>query len=96
MYSPIECAISKTGNIIVPTQLLMVIRMARRDPYILHEMQCSSIPNWKEYSRERCILGVCTSTEGHSIDWTKIMQICITKAKGNTILCKTFHEDAEF
>ena len=36
------------------------------------------------------------STEGHQIDWTKIMQIRITRTNKDAILYKTSHEDAEF
>ena len=89
MHSTIERAIARAGDISVTSQLALVLRMARQDPYNVKEMPTSSIKDWKEYSWDRCILRVRTSEEGHHIDWTKVMQIRISKAVSNAILYKT-------
>ena len=50
MHSVIECAMRKAGTIMLPSHLSMVIRLARKVPYIVHEITTSSVLDWKEYS----------------------------------------------
>ena len=56
----------------------------------------SSVLDRKEYSRERRILRTRISKEGHQIDWTKIMEIRVTKEKPDTIMYKMSHNDHQF
>ena len=67
MHSTIERAVRRAGDIFVPTQLATIIRMARKEPYILHEVQSSSILDWKSLSQQQRILRVRTSDEGQDI-----------------------------
>ena len=96
MHSTTEKAVAKAEDISVPSQLAMVIKMARKDPYDVKEMPTSSIKNWKEYSRDGRILRIHKSEEGHQTDWTKVMQIHISKAASNAILYKMSHVQNEF
>ena len=96
MHSTIERAVRRAGDIFVPTQLATIIRMARKEPYIVHEVQSSSILDWKSLSQQQRILRVRTSDEGQDIDWTKVMAIKVEKERPEVIAFKKSHNQEEF
>ena len=95
MHSTIERAVRRVGDVFVPTQMATIIRMARREPYVVHEVQTASILDWKTLSQQRQILRIRTSQEGHEIVWTKVMVIMVSKDSPNTIGYKISHSQKE-
>ncbi|PIK42342.1 hypothetical protein BSL78_20825 [Apostichopus japonicus] len=91
MHSVVERAVKRVGDIILPTQLATVIRMASRNPYHVKELQTSDVSDWKQLAQERRVLRVRTSEEGEVIDWTKFMSIKLMKVSPGKILYKTSH-----
>ena len=76
-------------------QMATIIRMARREPYVVHEVQTASILDWKTLSQQRQILRIRTFQEGHEIVWTKVMVIMVSKDSPNTIGYKISHSQKE-
>ena len=72
--------------------------MARKQPKPYHvvPVQSSDIVDWKSYSQRRGILRVRSSEDGKNVDWTKFMQIQISKNEPDTIRFKYSHTDEDF
>ena len=81
MHSTVERAVKRAGDIMVPSQLAMVIRMARSKPYIVKEVMTSDIMDWKTVSRDLGLLRIRLTDEGLGVDWTKMMQVKVDKSK---------------
>lgn len=69
----------------MPTQLAMIIRLARRIPY---KVQRLFLIDWKQHSQKLRILRI--------MDWTKIKQLRIEKENNNKLFCKMSHFDEDF
>ena len=95
MHSTIERAVRRAGYVFVPTQMATIICMARREPYVVHEVQTASILDWKTLSQQRQILRIRTSQEGHDKVWTKVMVIMVSKDSPNTIGYTISHSQKE-
>lgn len=96
MHSTIERAVKRSGDVFVPTQLAMIIRLARRVPYKVIEVQRQLLMDWKQYSQKLRILRIRESDEGVSMDWTKIKQLRIEKKHKNKLFYKMSHFDESF
>lgn len=97
MHSVIEKAVKRAGDILIPSQLATVIRMAStRHPYQVHEIQSSDIIDWKQLTQERGVLRIRTSEEGEAIDWTTFMSVRLEKDSPGKIFYKTSHRQEQF
>ena len=93
MHSTIERVLSRCRNVFHPSQLSILIQMARKvpGPYSGKEVVLTDIKDWKAYSVQLRILRVRVSDEGDDVDWTKIMQIKVEKPNLDKIFFKTSH-----
>ncbi len=98
MHSTIERAMNQVSEIMVPSQLAPILRMARKEPgpYNVVPIQASDISDWKGLSQKQGILRVRISQDLKDIDWTKFMQIQIQKCQLNHIGFKYSHTDSSF
>ena len=96
MHRIIAIAVKRAGNAFTPTQLAMIIRLARKVPYKVTEVQPSMIKDWKQiYSQQIRILRIRESDEGAIVDWTKVMQLHTDKSK-KQLFNKTSHCHGSF
>ncbi|PIK58358.1 hypothetical protein BSL78_04746 [Apostichopus japonicus] len=96
MHSVIERSVKRTSEIMLPSQLATVIRMASKRPYRVTEVQTSDITDWKQLAKDRGVLRVRTSEEGDAIDWTNFMVIQLNKELPNKIFFKNSHLQMSF
>ena len=98
MHSAVERAMKKVGEIFVPSQLLMVIKLARKTPkpYTVISVKSPDIKDWKSYSQSKGILRVRSTERGTNVDWTKFMSVCVSKDETNTVKFKYSHTDATY
>ena len=97
MHSAIQRAISKRNEILVPSQVALLLHMARKSkPYFVTELNTKDVKNWKLLSSAKGILKVRKSVEGEAIDWTKVMQLKCKKDAPNSIFFKMSHLTATF
>nr|CAH7753579.1 unnamed protein product [Callosobruchus chinensis]CAH7761330.1 unnamed protein product [Callosobruchus chinensis] len=100
VHSTISSAISRAGNIYVPSQILPIIRLARKqNPYIVHEMQFSDFIDFKSYSQNLRLLSVrraMADNEVTNLNWTKIFVIRVDKENPNKIFFKTSYSEQQF
>ena len=98
MHSTIERAMRKVGEMFVPSQLVTLIKMSRSTPrpYNVRAIQSSDINDWKTYSQGRGILRVRSTEAGTNVDWTKFMQLSVSKSKPDIIKFKYSHTDEQF
>lgn len=86
-HSAIGPAIKSAGDIFIPSQLVTVIRLARRKhPYSVWEMTSKDFLAFKELSTQLRVLKIreCDNSD-ESIDWTKITELLLSKSKPDTI-----------
>ncbi|KAK6188621.1 hypothetical protein SNE40_004762 [Patella caerulea] len=91
VHSTIERALKRAGEILLPSQLSTLIRMARRDPYSVTEVCTQDIQDWKAFSQQLGVLRVRISEEGDQIDWTNIMQLRVKKGEHMKLFFKLSH-----
>ena len=98
MHSSIERVINQVEEISVPSQLVSICKMARKDPrpYVVIPVSSADISDWKSFSQRQGILRVRTSEDGKTIDWTKFMQIRVCKGEPHQIEFKYSHLDVSF
>ncbi len=98
MHSTIERQMRQIGEMFVPSQLVTLIKMARKNPrpYRVTSVESSDILDWKTYSQSRGLLCVRSSEAGTKVDWKKFMQIRVNKEDSNTIKFKYSHDDDDF
>ena len=73
MHCSIKRAMKRTGDIFTPSQLAMVMKLVRKNPYKVTELEPNMITDWKGYSQQLQILRIRSSDEGLPVDWTKMM-----------------------
>ena len=91
MHSTIERTLSRCNELFLPSELSVILKLARKTPYNVKDVTPNDILDWKAYSIEQRILRVRLSDEGHSVDWTKMMQIMVDQSKSDKIFYKTSH-----
>lgn len=72
VHASIERGIGRCGDVMVPSQLIPVIRFARRRQYEVVELSSSDVLDWKNLSVSLGILKVRETDEGSGINWKKM------------------------
>lgn len=96
-HSAISYAVQKAGDIIIPSQLHPIFRLARRnDPYKVIPLQSCDFLDFKKLSKDLRILQEreIEEIEGMPsmvVDWTKMAELKVSKSKLNEIQFKTSH-----
>lgn len=90
-HSTISTAISKAGNVYVPSQLLPIFRLARsQKPYKVHEMLYNDFLDFKSLSKNRNTLNtVVDNSEDKRVSWLEIMEFRVTSEYPDKIFFKT-------
>lgn len=101
-HSAITAAVKQAGDIFIPSQIIPIIKLARRKhPYIVHEMAFSDFLDFKTLSQDLRILSVRQSDEmkpdsNDSLNWTKMSAIMVDKETNNKIFYKNSHMEETF
>lgn len=97
-HSTISTAVSQSGDIFVPTQLIPIFRLARRkQPYIVSQLEHSDFLDFKKLSQNLRILNIRkASGTGESVNWKDMMEIKVSKEEPNTIFYKTSHNESTY
>lgn len=93
-HSTINTAVKNAGNIYVPSQLVPIFKLARRNhPYEVVELQHSDFYNFKQLSKDLRILQVRESEGSYEkdVNWNNMMEIRVVKRSPSTIYFKTSH-----
>lgn len=101
VHSTIGAAISRAGNIYVPSQIPPIIRLARKKhPYIVHEMQFSDFLDFKSYSQNLRLLSarraIMADDKVNDLNWTKMLIIRVDKENLNKILFKVSYSEQQY
>ena len=96
VHSTIERAIKRTKEITLPSELSMLVKMSRRDPYFVKDVCTSDILDWKNLSQQMGILRLRVSEEGDPMVWTSVMQLRVKKNEHAKIFFKLSHLQKEF
>ena len=98
IHSTVERSLAKTGDVFLPSQLAILIETARKHParYKVKEVQSKDIRDWKQLSQALRILKVRSTEEGNIIDWTKVMQVKVTKNQLTKLHVKFSHLSESF
>lgn len=91
-HSTISSALSRAGNVYVPSQLIPIFRLARsKKPHTVHEMLYEDFLDFKSLAKERNIRNTkLNDTEDH-VSWLKLMKIRVERQQPNKIFFKTSH-----
>lgn len=95
-HSAISRAIKAAGDLFLPSQIIPIIRLARKKhPYIVTEMNYDDFLNFKKFSQDLRILSLrkaqddaCCETD---LNWTKLFSVMVTKSNLKKIFFKTSH-----
>lgn len=90
-HSAIGTAVKGAGDIFIPSQLVSIIRLARRKhPYNVKEMTSDDFLAFKELSIKLRVLSIreCDDSED-TVDWTKMAELRVVKSKPDTIQFKS-------
>lgn len=91
-HSAISSAVAKAGDIFIPSQLIPVFRLARRNhPYIVKEMLYNDFLDFKTLSQDLRILSVRKDVQGEEFEWSAVMEVRVKKNNLETIFIKTSH-----
>ena len=94
MHSTIERMMGRSGDLFIPDQVKTILRVARKTPYVVHNVETKDIKNWKEHSVTLGILRNRTADDGLVIDWTKIKQVQVDFHQPTKIFFKHTHDPA--
>ncbi|CAH1997201.1 unnamed protein product [Acanthoscelides obtectus] len=96
-HSAISRAISKAGNVFLPSQLYPIISLARRNsPYKVVPMKFSDFKDYKSLSKDLRILSIRISESGKNVKWTDVMEVLVTQASSLKIFFKNSHLEPEY
>lgn len=95
-HSAISRAIKAAGDLFLPSQIIPVIKLARKKhPYIVTEMNYDDFFNFKKLSQDLRILSLRKAQDDASceteVNWTKLLSVMVTKSHLNKIFFKTSH-----
>lgn len=96
VHSVIERVFKRSPEIMVPSQLVTLIRMARKTPYQVFQLSTSDILDWKELSLDIGILRERVAEDGTMISWPKVMQVRVNKSEPNAVFFKLSHLSPNF
>lgn len=96
-HSTISSAVSRSGNIFIPSQLVPIFRLARtKQPYIVDEMQYNDFLDFKKLSKERNTLKSTSADSKEGINWLEIMEMRVEKDNPDMIFFKTSHLEEKY
>lgn len=91
-HSAIARAVGKAEEVFVPSQLVPIFKLARRNnPYIVHSLNSGEFLNFKQLSRDLRILSVRKDDKGSGVDWTRMREVMVTKKHTTKIFFKDSH-----
>lgn len=92
-HSAITTAIQKSGDLFLPSQLVPIIRLARRrHPYVVHDLRFNDFFDFKLVSKNLRILTIRKDNETQeAINWIEMSAIMVEKAEPEKIFFKTSH-----
>lgn len=97
VHSAVSYAMSKAGNIYVPSQLVPIIRLARKDPYNVKEYNYNDFLNFKDFSQKIKLLQLRKDDQiGELVKWTHIMEFRVLKSRPGTLFFKTSHLEKDY
>ena len=98
IHSTIEAKIKQAGEIMIPAQISMLIRMAkRREPmYKVFELETNDVKNWKLLSQNYQMLKPRITDNGQVVNWTQFKAVRLLKEKPSCIFVKYLHSSSEF
>ena len=94
--SVIERAMTRAGDMFIPTQLSTLVRLACARTYHVIDICTEDIVDFMMVSQSMGILRVRMSEEGTSVKWPDFMQLRISKEYPNTIQFKLTHQEETF
>lgn len=91
-HSAISYALKKCGEIFTPSQLIPIIRLARKKhPYTVNQLNYFDFKNFKKLSQEIRLLNIRTDDQKEKINWTKIKEVKISKQNLQKVYFKSCH-----
>lgn len=92
-HSSISRAIKAAGDLFVPSQIIPIIKLARKKhPYIVTEMNYDDFLNFKKLSQDLRILSLRRAQNDETdVNWTKMLSVMVTKSHINKLFFKTSH-----
>ncbi|KAK6169370.1 hypothetical protein SNE40_020438 [Patella caerulea] len=96
IHSVVERALKRVKEIVTPSQLSGVIRLASKKPYHVVDVDTNSIQDFKELSQTLAILRVRLTDAGAEIRWPDFKQMKITKQNTKVIYFKYSHTEEDF
>lgn len=91
VHACVERALKRAGDVQTPSQLLPIIRLSRKSPYIVHPLEYSDFLDWKKLSVDIGILRNRTSDSNETINWTKMSLFRLKKEEKEKLYFKTSH-----
>lgn len=96
-HSVISRAINKAGDIMVPSQLNPVFRLARRQqPYRVHNLEFSDFLDFKTFAKNLRILNIRNDDSQKEFKWTEMVEFTVKKDHLTKLFFKTTHLDPEY
>lgn len=96
-HSAIGYAIKKAGDIFTPTQLIPIIRLARRrKPYHVTALEYADFLNFKQFSSDLKLLKLRKDNFGQNVNWTEMTEFSVVKSEPTTFFFKTSHSETVF
>lgn len=91
-HSAIGYAIKKSGDIFIPSQLIPIIKLARRrQPYKVVTLNYSDFMDFKKLSQDLRVLSIRKDNEGEAVDWRNMAELSFQKTNGDKLFLKTDH-----
>nr|CAH7768380.1 unnamed protein product [Callosobruchus chinensis] len=91
-HSAITSAMNKAAEIMVPSQLIPVCRLARKkNPYSVHALATEDFLDFKSLATDLRLLSVRQDDDGNTLDWTKMYEFKVEKSTPNKLYFKDTH-----
>ncbi|KAK3894703.1 hypothetical protein Pcinc_001549 [Petrolisthes cinctipes] len=96
-HSAISTAIERVGDLLVPSQLIPVFRLARRkNPYSVHTLQHSDFQDYKTLANHLRIRSVREDDQGHDVVWLDMREVMVQKTDRDKLFFKTSHQQESY
>nr|CAH7753157.1 unnamed protein product [Callosobruchus chinensis] len=91
-HSAITSAMNKAAEIMVPSQLIPVCRLARKkNPYSVHALATEDFLDFKSLATDLRLLSVRQDDDGNTLDWRKMYEFKVEKSTPNKLYFKDTH-----
>ncbi|KAK3881690.1 hypothetical protein Pcinc_013882 [Petrolisthes cinctipes] len=96
-HSAISTAIERVCDLLVPSQLIPVFRLARRkNPYSVHTLQHSDFQDYKTLANHLRIRSVREDDQGHDVVWLDMREVMVQKTDRDKLFFKTSHQQESY